>query len=279
MYYRSTFTHRDSVNRRLAKGHWYALFLLGIMFGPTDASYAQSRGIALEPAENIAKTPYLPGQFRALIIGNNKYNDTTGRWLPLNTAATDAASVEKLLRDKYGFSDITRLTNATRRETLLALSDLSQRVLPNDSVLVFYAGHGYIDAATNKGFWVPTDAEGTDHTTFLRNSTIRDEISIIADRSKHTLLIADSCFSGTLLRRGTSLPAPEAITEKYYNKVAKKKSVQIMTSGGIEFVDDNYRKSGHSPFTHFLLNELENNNSPMVTVSELSANVTKAVAN
>jgi len=61
--------------------------------------------------------------------------------------------------------------------------------------------------------------------------------------------------------------------------VSKKKSVQIISAGGVEYVDDNYRKSGHSPFTYFLLSELENNDRELLTVSELSGNVTRAVAN
>ena len=52
-----------------------------------------------------------------------------------------------------------------------------------------------------------------------------------------------------------------------------------MTAGGVEFVDDNYQSSNHSPFTYFLLNELKNNDRPMLTLSELSTNVEKAVAN
>ncbi len=52
-----------------------------------------------------------------------------------------------------------------------------------------------------------------------------------------------------------------------------------MAAGGFEFVDDNYRESGHSPFTYFLVNELKTNNSPMLTVSQLSGNVERAVAN
>jgi hypothetical protein len=184
-----------------------------------------------------------------------------------------------MLKTNYGFSDITKLTNASRRDIVLAISDLSKRVLPNDSVLVFYAGHGYLDQDSNKGFWVPVDANGTDHTTYLRNSTIRDELSTIASRSKHTLLVADSCFSGTLLRRGINPLSVANANEAYFRKVANKKSAQIITSGGIEFVDDDYKKSGHSPFTYFLLNELKYNDKPMLTVSELSSNVTKAVSN
>jgi len=261
----------------------YRLFLRPVVFIllglSASISYAQSRGIVIESIKNVSVTPFVPGQFRALIIGNDKYSDPSKRWFPLKTAVADATAVAKTLSENYGFADVTRLTNASRRDILFALAELSKRVLPNDSVLVYYAGHGYIDPDTDKGYWVPSDAIGSDHTTFLRNSTIRDELGVIATRSKHTLLIADSCFSGTLLRRGASVPNPENKNTNYYKKVANKKSVQIMTSGGVEYVDDNYRESGHSPFTYFLLNELKHNDNEMLTVSEISANVTKAVAN
>ena len=126
---------------------------------------------------------------------------------------------------------------------------------------------------------MPVDAKGNDNTTFLRNSTIRDELTTLASRVKHTLLVSDSCFSGSLLRRGTRGVADVSDSEKYYKKVSNKKSVQIMAAGGLEYVDDNYRSSDHSPFTYFFLNELKNNDRAMLTLSELSTNVEKAVAN
>jgi hypothetical protein len=82
-----------------------------------------------------------------------------------------------------------------------------------------------------------------------------------------------------LLRSTTRGITPAADSEKYYQKVADKKSVQIVTAGGVEYVDDNYKSSGHSPFTYFLLSELKTNNKPLMTASELSSNVTRAVAN
>ena len=132
---------------------------------------------------------------------------------------------------------------------------------------------------TSKGYWIPIDAKGDDHTTYLRNSTIRDELNTIAGRAKHTLLISDSCFSGSLLRGVTRSPVPSVDQDRYYQNVAAKKSVQIIAAGGVEFVDDNYADSGHSPFTYFLLNELSSNNKPVITASELSSNVEQAVAN
>lgn len=240
---------------------------------------AQSRGITLEAVNQKLQTPYVNGVYRALIVGNNIYQDKQNQWPKLETAVSDARAVAKILRQHYGFDDVEVIENATRRDILKALEKLSQRALQNDSVLVYYAGHGFLDAESDRGFWVPVDANGTDNTTFLRNSTIRDEISTIASRARHTLLISDSCFSGTLLRRGTRGITTRDDDEGYFKKVSNKKSVQIIAAGGVEFVDDNYRQSGHSPFTYFLLNELKNNDRQLLTVSELSNNVSIAVAN
>ena len=244
-----------------------------------DVYAAEARGISIEKAVTTQNTKVHKGVYRALIIGNNEYQDDQGKWESLSTAITDAREVARLLKQYYGFTDVKLLENATRRDVLYALEELSNRSLKNDNVLIYYAGHGFLDDESNKGFWVPVDAEGSDHTTFLRNSTIRDEVSGIASRVQHTLLISDSCFSGSLLRTASRGISESDYTEKYFEKVSNKKSVQIMAAGGFEFVDDNYRESGHSPFTYFLINELKTNNSPMLTVSQLSGNVERAVAN
>jgi hypothetical protein len=239
---------------------------------------AAKRGITLVKSETSQTRVVTGGSYRALVIGNNNYQDPEKRWNMLTTAATDAQAVSNVLKSTYGFTDVTLLKNASRKDVLQALTRLSKRVMPNDSVLVYYAGHGYLDPDTKKGYWVPVDARGFDSTTYLRNSTIRDELGTISSRAKHTLLISDSCFSGTLLRSDTRGVVPPENTDRYYNKVAGKKSVQIITAGGVEYVDDNFRDSGHSPFTYFLLNELNSNNKPVITASEMSGNLEKAVA-
>lgn len=240
---------------------------------------AQTRGIAITPDAPIAPTPYAQGIYRALVIGNDDYADPQRQWRPLATAVSDARAVARMLQQEYGFADVQVLENATRRDTLHALSDLARRLGPEDSVLLYYAGHGYMEADTRRGYWVPVDAQGTDRATLLYNSTIRDEIGVIATRARHTLLISDSCFSGTLLRDGLRGAVPVDDAEPYLRKVASKKSVQVITAGGAEYVDDDYQDSGHSPFTYFLLNELKHNDKPVLTASELSGNVGKAVAN
>lgn len=254
------------------------LLLIGLVVFISPVA-AESRGIGLKKIPVTSDKLVETGTYRALIIGNNDYRKTGKQWPPLKTAISDAAAMKNVLTTHYNFTDVTLLENATRRDVLIALQDISKRILNNDNVLVYYAGHGYMDDETSKGYWVPVDARGLDHTTFLRNSTIRDELTHIASRARHTLLISDSCFSGTLLRSGSRGISADVDSDLYYKKVANKKSVQIMSAGGVEYVDDDYRASGHSPFTYFLLNELKTNNRPLLAVSELSTNVEKAVAN
>lgn len=251
--------------------------LIALLF--VQSALAQTRGITITPVESKVETPFEKGAYRALIIGNDEYDDPKEYWPKLKTAVSDARAVADILKNGYGFTDVVVLQNSTRRETLHALHDLSKRVQTNDNVLLYYAGHGFLDSNTQKGYWVPSDAEGTDHATFLRNSTIRDEVSIIASRAKHTLLISDSCFSGTLLRGTLRGVPPTENAGPYYQKVANKKSVQVLTAGGVEYVDDDYKESGHSPFSYFLINELKHNDRTLLTASELSSNVEKAVAN
>jgi len=242
--------------------------------------FADTRGLDWKGPKKTIETPFISGDYHALIIGNAKYRDKKKVWKSLTTSKNDANALAKLLQTEYGFKNVSVMIDAGRSEILHALDELSDTVEPNDNVLIYYAGHGHLEDDKNRGYWIPTDAKGGDHSTYLRNSTIRDEINILAERTKHTLVISDSCFSGALMRSGSRGNGEEDTTKKgYYQKVAKKKSVQVLAAGGKEFVDDSYRSSGHSPFTYFLINELKTNTKALLSLTELATNVSIAVAN
>ncbi len=120
-------------------------------------------------------TPYVNGVFHALIIGNNEYKDPEGLWVSLKTPINDAEAVASLLRKKYGFDpeNITLIKNATRADILSAFSNLAKICKTNDSIFIYYAGHGYSDPDTKEAFWIPVDAVGKEDYTFVRNSTIK----------------------------------------------------------------------------------------------------------
>lgn len=244
-----------------------------------SAESNNKRGLNWTGPSKVNAGSFLAGKYRAVIIGNNTYVDEKGVWHDLKTAVRDAEAIASLLSQEYRFDDVSVLIDASRKQILDTFKELSDRVEPDDNVLVYYAGHGYLEENQKRGYWIPVDGRGFDSSTFIRNSTIRDEINIIGEKTKHTLLISDSCFSGSLLRGGNRGPTAYELNDGYYKKVDSKKSVQVLAAGGNEYVDDDYRGSGHSPFTYFLINELKTNTSKYISLSELATNVVKAVAN
>jgi len=234
-----------------------------------DSEYADTRTIA----RNSISDSLVHGRFRALIIGNNNYQHNDS-WKELKTAVPGATQLAKELEKEYGFSDIRVVTDATYRQTVQALSDLIASSQWNDNVIVYYAGHGFKNQKTGEAYWVPVDAEGTDDSLFVSNARIREKIAALSDIVQHVLLISDSCFSGALIR---GYSGPGEIAPNYIEKVTKRRSVHILTAGGIEYVDDNFRNSGHSPFTYFLLKELIDNDKRYLTFSDLGRDIKKRV--
>jgi hypothetical protein len=236
--------------------------------------------IVLIPSTSVLRaTTILGGDYYALVIGNNNYNDKRGVWKPLKNPINDALAVVDVLKQQYGFSDgnIRLLTDATRGEILSVFNEIYRRVKPKDSVLIYYAGHGYLNEDTREAYWIPVDAQGHDETNYLSNETIKRKLGVIADKASHVLLVSDSCFSGTLVR-GAYVEPPKT-TVDYYRKIAKRKSVQVVAAGGKEFVDDDYRSTGHSPFTYFFIKELQDNTDPYLALNEFAADIAKNVAN
>lgn len=221
------------------------------------------------------------GNYRALIIANWKYEDPSLGWKKLETPARDARALEELLETRYGFDDIVFRENVNRAELYRALRSLIDRVEERDNVLVLFAGHGYYDDVLKTGYWVPVDGQGPQVETLMSNHDIRNLVATLSRKSRHVLLLSDSCFSGNLLTRGgRDLGVREREGFRgYYRKKGELKSCQVIASGGNEKVDDDFRGTGHSPFAYFLIQALEANNEPYLSTSELSLMVEKAVAN
>ena len=109
--------------------YWPALLLAICVYSYSTAAHAQSRGIGLQAGTKIEHLPFKAGTYRALIIGNNDYRKTGGKWPPLKTAVSDAQALKQILTKNYHFSDVQLLENATRRDVLIALQSLSRRPL------------------------------------------------------------------------------------------------------------------------------------------------------
>jgi len=143
-------------------------------------------------------------------------------------------------------------------------------------VFIYYSGHGEYKQDLNKGFWVPVDATtNTSTSKYISNSDLQNLMGGI--KSKHTLLVADACFSGDIFR-GNTVNVPFEESEKYYKEVHGLASRQAMTSGGIEPVMDG-GKDGHSVFAYYLLKAMNENQNKYMDVGQIYNKVKIPVIN
>jgi len=187
------------------------------------------------------------------VIGNNTYTDLS----PLKTAVNDATAVADLLRTAYGFT-VTLLSNATREEIITALDELRTTLTEQDNLLIYYAGHGMLDTSEERGYWLPVNAKQGSRIQWISNTTITDALKAMA--AKHILVVADSCYSGTLVR-GIDVVRPPSGAERdtYLARLAQKRSRTVLTSGGLEPVSDSGGGGEHSVFAKALLTALQDN--------------------
>lgn len=208
------------------------------------------------------------GKYYAVVIGIDTYSGST--WSPLNTAVNDAKSIASLLKERYGFDEVITLYNeqATRAHIMQDISRVSRSLSENDNLLIYYSGHGL--EVAKQGYWVPVDAKTKEMYELVPNTEIRTALA--QSKCKHTLLIVDACFSGTIFRAPKEVPLENTGEESYYRDIARYKSRQALTSGGLEPVPDckgNICKCEHSVFACYLLRELRENEKPYVDVGEL----------
>lgn len=203
----------------------------------------------------------MPSNNYIFAIGIDDYSSPL--WKNLNNAMLDAETLTEILKKRYSFEafpDNLYNSNATKSEIFNSLNSLNQMVTEEDSLIIFFAGHGNMDPATKKGFWIPTN--GTlDRSTWIENSSIKNFISDCP--AKHILLIIDSCFSGTFLtttRNGN--------LERTYLDLNSKKSRWVISSGGEEKVSDGLPNK-HSPFGKKIFDFLNKNDNESSSVSEL----------
>ena len=207
------------------------------------------------------------GKQYAVLIAIDKYEN----WMALRNPVKDAQEIKDILARRYYITDFTELydLDATKAGIIKLFNNLISVTRPEDSVLIFYAGHGYLDKGSNTGFWIPVDG-GMDlyqQANWLPNSQIRGFISNL--KARHVALLADSCFSGEILNPTRGI-AP-TITEEYFKNAYARVCRQVLTSGASESVPD------ESPFTRQLKLALEGNTAayldPLMLYSQIRLGV------
>jgi hypothetical protein len=210
-------------------------------------------------------------KYYALIIGNNNYDNLEN----LDNAVNDAKDLEKVLKEKYGF-ETTLMIDKKSDETLDEIIKFTQNRDKNDNILIYYAGHGELIKKQKRGYWLPTDAGSSQDSKWLSNNNIKDLIA--SSDAKHILLVVDSCFSGSLMRGSGENKSVEKLTKTSIERLQKKKTRLVMTSGGNEQVADGIGNSKNSVFAEPLIKALKDNNNVIRSI-ELFQTVQNYVIN
>jgi uncharacterized caspase-like protein len=205
-----------------------------------------SAGLCLKQAQEQA-APVAPVVKRrvALLFGNTAYKMPIP---PLETPAADVAKIAEVLRSRFGY-EVQVINNAGKGDIVSAVNRIAADVHADDSVLLFYAGHGYLMEDTDMGFWIPVDASVKTAANWISNTDISKLLKAIP--AKQLILVSDSCFSGSLTKE-QKVSADGVKRED----VLRRRSVVVLSSGGEEPVSDEGR-NGHSVFAWNLIKTLE----------------------
>lgn len=211
--------------------------------------------VAVIRSEIISDPEKLKSKNYMLVIGIDRYK----YWPKLSNAVFDAKAIIDVLTQKYGFEkeNIYTLFDSlvTRQSFIATFKSLINKIGPNDKLVIYYSGHGQFDSQLNEGYWIPYNAKTDDESEFIPNSYLMQLIKSI--NSKHTLLIADACFSGSLF-----------IESSRGFKLNNFKSRWGIASGRLELVSDG-AIGEHSPFNKSLVEMLDKNTNANLPVNEI----------
>jgi hypothetical protein len=115
------------------------------------------------------------------------------------------------------------------------------------------------------GYWLPRDANKNNPVNWIPNTDLTNYLGAI--KTKHTLLIADACFSGAIFK--TRAIGENFATEMLYQLNSRK----AITSGYMKEVPDK------SVFFQYLVKNLKENTNDYLSSEELFAKLRPAVMN
>ena len=233
---------------------------------------AAQRGIKV--TAKSGNSVYLYKDYHALVVGVGDYD----HWPDLRGAVKDAKDVAAHL-EKLGIKT-TLVLNPTSHELKTALNQLAyvSGKEKDRAILFFFSGHGETETmATGEkmGYLVPKDAPipNQDRMGFTDTAISMNTIESYALRikSKHVLMLFDSCFSGSVFSSLKGVPTD--ISEKSNRPVR-----QFITAG-----NENEQVPDNSIFKICLLQGIEGeadlNKDGYVTGSELGLYLDSSVVN
>jgi hypothetical protein len=240
----------------------------------------------------------VPGKLQttksALTIGIN-YKNTQNE---LYGCINDAINIKKLLETKYGFKNITMMTDdttlkPTKQNIINELTKILANAVAGDSIVVSYSGHGSYttDLNINK-----EELDGYDELivpidfTTLASCIVDDELKKIIDTNLKAgvkvFILLDCCNSGTALDLKYNYLDSDNYNSPTVNPNAVETAGQIImisgctdsqTSADAAINDGTYTTSG--AMTYAFLETIKNNKDSSITLKNMLQNMRTLLKN
>jgi|GEM_PF-3969111 len=135
--------------KRIPALAWVIFFSICIGFNID----AQSRGLDVV-AKSLGGDDFQIGKQYAVLIAVDRYKE----WTSLRAPVADAKAIKTILESRYYIDEIVELYDeeASASGIRQLFGKLIDTVQSDDSVLIYYAGHGFTDRF-NTGFWIPSE--------------------------------------------------------------------------------------------------------------------------
>ena len=248
------------------------IYAADIKMNKAEYEFTVTRGIDKIVPESIIPVKIdvaEEGKYYALIIGVQDYVDPL---IPdLDQPVADATLLSQALLSQYTFEkdNIKLLKNPTRQQVFDAFEALAAKIKSQDNLVIFYAGHGNWDEVRKQGYWYPADAYVKNRASWLSNADLKEYISLMP--SKHTLLITDACFAGSIFKTRSLGALEDAnISIKQLYELPSRKA---LTSGALKEVPDK------SVFIEYLVKRLNQNKDKYMSAEQLFSSFRTAVIN
>ena len=148
---------------------------------------------------------------------------------------------------------------------------MTKKLKKDDNLLIYYAGHGQLDAKEDSGYLIPIDGELDNSIYWINNDEIIRNLK--ASEAKHVLVMLDSCFSASLLRGTDEDINITKVNPQSFEESQRLRARLIITSGGNEPVLDSFGDSKHSLFANKFISILENKDEIYFKEGAISANL------
>jgi uncharacterized caspase-like protein len=193
----------------------------------------------------------------AVVIGLEAYRNQLPK---ADYAERDAKVVAQYLSKSMGFEEENVAILVNDRASKSDLEKYLETWLPNrvekdDTVFVYYSGHGAPNAKTGEAFLVPYDGDPIflDNTGYSLNRLYHNLAKLPA---KEVVVVLDSCFSGSGGRSVIAKGMRPIVTEVKNPILGKGKTVVLAASTGDQ-ISSTYEQKGHGLFTYFFLKGLQ----------------------